>query len=40
MEIEVQVLKILGGLAFVETTVRVDGTVAVTGKLGFARRKL
>ena len=40
MEIEVHVLKILGGLAFVETTVRVDGTVAVTGKLGFARRKL
>jgi len=40
MEIEVQVLKILGGLAFVETTVRVDGTVAVTGKVGFARRKL
>ena len=40
MEIEVQILKILGDIAFVETAVRVDGTVAVTGKLGFARRKL
>jgi 3-hydroxyacyl-[acyl-carrier-protein] dehydratase len=40
MEIEVQVLKILGDLAFVETTARVDGAVVMTGKLGFARRKL
>ena len=40
MEIEVQVLKILGDLAFVETTARVDGTVVMAGKLGFARRKL
>lgn len=40
MEIEVQILKILGDLAFVETTVSVDRTVAVTGKMGFARRKL
>jgi 3-hydroxyacyl-[acyl-carrier-protein] dehydratase len=39
MEIEVQILKILGDIAFVEAAVRVDGTVAVTGKLGFARRK-
>jgi len=39
MEIELQVLKILGDLAFVEAAVRVDSTVAVTGKLGFARRK-
>jgi len=40
MEIEVQILKILGDFAFVETTVIVDGTVAVSGKLGFARSKL
>ena len=33
MEIEVQVLKILGDIAFVETAVRVDGTVVVTGNL-------
>jgi 3-hydroxyacyl-[acyl-carrier-protein] dehydratase len=39
MDIEVQVLKLLGNLAFVEVTARVDGTVVVTGKLGFARRK-
>jgi 3-hydroxyacyl-[acyl-carrier-protein] dehydratase len=39
MEIEVHVLKILGDLAFVESVVTVDGTIAVTGKLGFARRK-
>jgi 3-hydroxyacyl-[acyl-carrier-protein] dehydratase len=40
MEIEVQALTMLKDLAFVEATVRVDGTVAVTGKLGFARRRL
>lgn len=40
MEIEVQILKILGDLAFVDTTVTVDGTVAATGKIGFARSKL
>lgn len=40
MDIEVKVLKILRDIAFVEATVRVDSTVAVTGKLGFARRKL
>jgi 3-hydroxyacyl-[acyl-carrier-protein] dehydratase len=39
MEIEVKVLKILGDLAFVEATARVGDTVAVTGKMGFARRK-
>ncbi len=39
MDIEIKVLKILKDIAFVETTVRVDDTVAVTGKLGFARRK-
>ena len=40
MEIEIKVLKILRDIAFVETTVKVDNTVAVMGKLGFARRKL
>jgi 3-hydroxyacyl-[acyl-carrier-protein] dehydratase len=40
MEIEVRILKIVGDLAFVETTVIVDGTVAVSGNLGFARSKL
>jgi 3-hydroxyacyl-[acyl-carrier-protein] dehydratase len=40
MEIEIKVLKIVGDIAFVDTAVTVDGAVAVTGKLGFARRKL
>lgn len=40
MDIDVQVLKIVGDLAFVDTTVTVDGTVAVSGKLGFARSRL
>ena len=39
MEIDVRVLKIFGDIALVEATVRVDSTVAVTGKMGFARRK-
>ena len=40
MELEVQVLKIFKDLALVEVAARVGDTVAVTGKLGFARRKL
>lgn len=40
MEIEVQILKILGDLAFADVSVTVDGTVVVTGKIGFARSKL
>jgi 3-hydroxyacyl-[acyl-carrier-protein] dehydratase len=40
MEIEVRVLKIVGDIGFVDTAVTVDGTVAVSGKLGFARSKL
>jgi 3-hydroxyacyl-[acyl-carrier-protein] dehydratase len=39
IEIEVKVLKIIGNLAFVEAAVRVGDTVAVTGKMGFARHK-
>jgi 3-hydroxyacyl-[acyl-carrier-protein] dehydratase len=38
MEIEVKVLKFLEDLAFIEATVRVNNTVAVTGKMGFARK--
>jgi len=40
MEIEIKVLKIVGDISYVDTAVTVDGTVAVSGKLGFARRKL
>jgi 3-hydroxyacyl-[acyl-carrier-protein] dehydratase len=40
MDITVQLLKTLGDIAYVDTAVSVDGAVAVTGKLGFARRKL
>ena len=40
MEIEIKVLKIVGDISYVDTAVTVDGTAAVSGKLGFARRKL
>jgi len=39
LDIEVRVLKMLKDLAFIEAAVKVDDVVAVTGKLGFARRK-
>ena len=40
MEIEVRILKILGDLCFLETTVTVDGTVVAIGSMGLARSKL
>ena len=40
MEISVKVLKFVQEFALVEGTVTVDGTVAATGSLGFARRAL
>jgi 3-hydroxyacyl-[acyl-carrier-protein] dehydratase len=40
MEINVKVLKFVQDFALVEGTVTVDGTVAATGSLGFARRAL
>jgi 3-hydroxyacyl-[acyl-carrier-protein] dehydratase len=40
MEINVKVLKFVQDFALVEGTVTVDGTVAATGSLGFARRVL
>ena len=39
MEIEVQVLKFVQDLAFVEAVATVDGTVVSRGKLGFARQE-
>jgi len=38
MEIDVEVLKFVEDLAFVEAVATVDGTVVARGKLGFARR--
>jgi 3-hydroxyacyl-[acyl-carrier-protein] dehydratase len=40
MEIDVKVLKIVQDLALVEGAVTVNGTLAATGTLGFARRSL
>jgi 3-hydroxyacyl-[acyl-carrier-protein] dehydratase len=40
MEINVKVLKFVQDIALVEGTVTVDGAVAATGSLGFARRVL
>jgi 3-hydroxyacyl-[acyl-carrier-protein] dehydratase len=40
MEIAVQILKIAGDIALVESSVTVDQTVVARGKLGFARRTL
>jgi 3-hydroxyacyl-[acyl-carrier-protein] dehydratase len=40
MDIAVQILKILGDVALVESSVTVDQTVVARGKLGFARRTL
>lgn len=40
MEIEIKVLKIVGNIGYVEAAVAVDGKVAVSGKMGFARSKL
>jgi 3-hydroxyacyl-[acyl-carrier-protein] dehydratase len=40
MEIEVHVLKFVQDLAFVQASVRVDGAVVATGKMGFAKRSL
>lgn len=40
MEISVKVLKFVQDFALVEGSVAVDGTVAATGCLGFARRSL
>jgi 3-hydroxyacyl-[acyl-carrier-protein] dehydratase len=38
MEIAVQILKVVGDIALVESIVTVDQTVVARGKLGFARR--
>jgi 3-hydroxyacyl-[acyl-carrier-protein] dehydratase len=40
MEIDVKVLKIVRDMALVEGAVTVDGVLAATGTLGFARRSL
>ncbi len=40
MEIAVQILKTIGDIALVESSVTVDQTVVARGKLGFARRTL
>jgi 3-hydroxymyristoyl/3-hydroxydecanoyl-(acyl carrier protein) dehydratase len=40
MEIAVQILKVVGDIALVESSVTVDQTVVARGKLGFARRTL
>jgi hypothetical protein len=40
MDIAVQILKILGDITLVESSVTVDETVVPRGKRGFARRTL
>lgn len=40
MEINIKVLKIVKDLALIEGSVTVDGTLAASGQLGFARRAL
>jgi 3-hydroxyacyl-[acyl-carrier-protein] dehydratase len=40
MDIAVQMLKVVGDIALVESSVTVDQTVVARGKLGFARRTL
>jgi 3-hydroxyacyl-[acyl-carrier-protein] dehydratase len=40
MDIAVQILKVVGDIALVESSVTVDQTVVARGKLGFARRTL
>jgi 3-hydroxyacyl-[acyl-carrier-protein] dehydratase len=40
MVIAVQILKVVGDIAFVEGTVSVEQTVVARGKLGFARRTI